>query len=54
MDRNQRELDRIMRQPPTPLFEARAHVARIQEQQRRETQARLRMKRGVLVFSTEG
>lgn len=52
MNRDQRELDRIMRQPPTPAAEARA-VARVIERQRAEAQARLRAKRGVLVFSTE-
>lgn len=49
---SQRELDRLMRQLPTPATEASAH-ARVIERQRREVQARLRAKRGVLVFSTE-
>jgi tRNA G46 methylase TrmB len=48
-----RELDRIMRQPPTPFSESRALARRILDEQRREAQARLRAKRGVLVFSTE-
>ena len=49
---SQRELDRLMRQLPTPATEASAY-ARVVERQRREVQARLRAKRGVLVFSTE-
>lgn len=45
MSVSSRELDRIMRQPPTPFSEGRA-FARALERQRRETQARLRAKRG--------
>lgn len=47
-----RELDRLMRQPPTPASES-AHLRRTLERQRRETQARLRAKRGPVEFSVK-
>lgn len=52
MDAPSRELDRLMRQPPTPASESRALREHL-ERERREIQRRLRAKRGALVFSTE-
>jgi hypothetical protein len=45
------DLDRFMREPPTPHAEATAARAAI-ERTNRETRARLRRKRGTVVFST--
>jgi hypothetical protein len=47
------ELERIMRQPPTPFSESRADAQRILDEQRREAQARLRAKRGRFEFSVK-
>jgi hypothetical protein len=53
MSDSSRELDRLMRQPPTPFSESSAFARKVLDDQRRESQRRLREKRGVVVFSTE-